>query len=143
LRQRDSRGILARMRILTSLVALSVLAACATAPAATAPAPAASAPAVASSGVNARAVQLLAAAGRENAPTQADVERMFGAPDVSRQDGAGSALTYRTPSCGLLLVFAADQRNVMRLAQAHPSARRTGEAAPGLEICATEASARR
>lgn len=53
------------------------------------------------------------------------------------------ALTYRLQSCALLLVFTADDRNVMRLAQAHPSARRGGEAAPSLEQCAAEAAARR
>lgn len=115
-----------------------MLAACATAsaPAATTPQPAApEAPS--------RIAQLLSAAGRADAPTQADVERLLGAPDITRQDGAGAALTYRLDTCALLLVFAADARNAMRLAEAHPSARRGGEAAPSLETCADEAGARR
>lgn len=85
---------------------------------------------------------MLGAAGGDNAPTQADVERMLGAPDIVRRDGAGAALTYRLESCALLLLFAADQRNAMRLAEAHASSRRTG-AAPSLAQCAAEADARR
>lgn len=86
---------------------------------------------------------MLTAAGTAEAPTQAEVERLLGAPDITRQDGAGAALTYRYDRCALLLVFAADTRNAMRLAEAHPSARRGGEAAPALEACADEAAARR
>ena len=53
------------------------------------------------------------------------------------------ALTYRLESCALLLLMTADARNEMRLAEAHASARRAGEAAPSLEQCAAEASQRR
>ena len=67
----------------------------------------------------------------------------MGEPDITRNEGAGMALTYRLESCALLLLFAADSRNEMRLAQAHPSARREGEATPSLEQCAAEAGARR
>ncbi len=86
---------------------------------------------------------MLAAAGRDNAPTQADVVRLLGAPDIERQDGAGAALTYRMENCSLLLLFASDQRNAMRLAEAHPSARRPSETAPTLDACAAEIAARR
>lgn len=86
---------------------------------------------------------MLASAGRDNAPTQAEIERVFGRPDIARQDGAGAVLTYRFENCALLLLFRADGRNAMRLNEAHPSARRSGEAAPSLEQCAAEASARR
>jgi len=86
---------------------------------------------------------MLTAAGRANAPTQAEIERAFGQPDIVRQDGAGAALTYRFENCALLLLFSADARNAMRLAQSHPSARRAGEVAPSLNQCATEADARR
>jgi hypothetical protein len=86
---------------------------------------------------------LLSAAGRADAPTQAEIERAMGAADVARQDGAGAALTYRLESCALLLLFAADARNAMRLAEAHPSARQAGAPAPSLETCSAEASARR
>jgi hypothetical protein len=85
----------------------------------------------------------LSAAGRADAPTQSEIERLLGAPAISRQDGAGAALTYRLERCALLLVFAADARNAMRLAEAHPSARRSGEAAPTLNECAAEANAAR
>ncbi|MGE0741481.1 MAG: hypothetical protein AB7O98_09075 [Hyphomonadaceae bacterium] len=86
---------------------------------------------------------MLSEAGRANAPTQSEVERAFGRADITRQEGAGLALTYRFETCALLLLFAADQRNTMRLAQAHPSARQSGMAAPSLEQCAAEAQARR
>lgn len=85
---------------------------------------------------------MLATAGRDNAATQADVVRLLGAPDIERRDGAGVALTYRLENCALLLLFAADDRNAMRLAEAHPSARRPSEPAPSLAACATEASNR-
>jgi len=130
----------ARMRFMASLTALVFLSACATAAPSAPSSP--SAP-VASAGESSRAAQLLAAAGSASAPSQADIERAFGAPDVVRRDGAGAALTYRLQSCGLLLVFTADGRNTMRLAQAHPSARRAGETTPSLNQCAAEAAARR
>jgi hypothetical protein len=128
------------MRFIAPLAALLVISACATAAPSTPASP--SAPSARPADTS-RASQLLAAAGRANAPARAEIEREFGAPDIARQDGAGTALTYRLQSCALLLVFTADDRNVMRLAQAHPSARRGGEAAPSLEQCAAEAAARR
>lgn len=68
---------------------------------------------------------------------------MLGRPDLTRQDGAGAALTYRLDSCALLLLFTADTHNVMRLNEAHPSARHPGQEAPSLDQCASEAGARR
>lgn len=82
------------------------------------------------------------AAGRADAPSQAEVERGFGAPDISRRDGAGAALTYRLQTCALLLIFTADARNEMRLAEAHASARRPSDPAPSLDQCAAELAAR-
>jgi hypothetical protein len=128
------------MRVLISLSTAMVLAACATAPApATSSAPAATAPASQPS----RVAQLLASAGRADAPSRAMIERALGQPDIERNEGAGVALTYRLDSCALLLLFTADARNEMRLAQAHPSARRAGEATPSLDQCAAEAGSRR
>jgi hypothetical protein len=128
------------MRFIASFAALSLLAACA----ATVPAtqttearPIASAPA------QSRIAQMLSNAGRDSAPTRSEVERLLGEADIARQDGAGAALTYRYQNCALLLVFAADQRNALRLAEAHPSARRTGETAPSIDQCAAEADQRR
>jgi hypothetical protein len=89
------------------------------------------------------ASDLLARAGQPNAPTQQEIVRALGAADITRQDGVGAALTYRLDRCALLLLFAADQSNAMRLREAHASARHAGEAAPSLEQCATEADARR
>jgi hypothetical protein len=90
-----------------------------------------------------RAAQLLASAGRADAASRAELDRVLGAPDIERREGAGVALTYRLENCALMLLLTADGRNEMRLAEAHPSARRAGEAAPSLEQCASEAAARR
>jgi hypothetical protein len=128
------------MRIALLSGAFLALAACATttpgAPSTqtTAPAEAPSYPSL--------AAQLLASAGRADAPSRAELDRAFGAPDIERREGAGVALTYRLESCALLLLMTADARNEMRLAEAHPSARRAGEATPTLAQCAAEVSRR-
>jgi hypothetical protein len=127
------------MKLLVPLAALCALAACATAPApqtpgATTPTTQTAAPPP--------ALALLHSAGRADAPSLDELKRILGTPDIERQDGAGAALTYRYEQCALLLLFTADARNTMRLAQAHPGPRRAGAAAPSLELCAVEASAR-
>lgn len=129
------------MKVLVSFAALLVLAACATAPPAAAPAPVA--PAAPGSDAGARHAALLAQAGRADAPTQRDVERLFGEADVTRRDGAGALLTYRYEQCALMLLFAADGANAMRLAEAHASPRRAGGPAPTTAQCTAEAAARR
>jgi hypothetical protein len=129
-----------RMRVLVSFAALLTLAACASAPAA--PAASSTPSAAVATPQSSRAAQLLSRAGGASAPTQAEIERVFGPADIARQDGAGAALTYRFQTCGLLLLFRADARNDMRLAEAHPSPRSGGGAAPSLEQCAAEAPAR-
>lgn len=126
------------MRILPILVALGALSACATTPQTTAPLPSPAA----TTAPSAHLVEMLAAAGRADAPNRVAVERAFGAADIVRQDGAGAALTYRLESCALLLLFTTDARNEMRLAEAHASARRAGEQTPDLQQCAAEAAAR-
>ena len=133
------------MRILAVILAVTLaatlLTACASTPTG-APAPSA-APAPPPAASSNRAVQLLALAGRANAPTRADVERTFGAADIARQEGAGLALTYRLNTCALLLIFTADAHNAMRLADVHAGARQPGQAPPTLEQCAAEAEAHR
>lgn len=142
MRARRGGGTFARMRFIASLSALLLLAACATAApsATTSPNNTATAPTATSSS---RQAQLLRAAGGSNAPTVQDIERAFGEADIVRRDGAGAALTYRFEHCGLLLLFAADSRNTMRLTEAHPSARHGDAQAPTLDQCAAEAAARR
>lgn len=128
------------MKAFFPLAALAALAACATAPASAPQTPAAvSTP---NAAAPSRALLLLQAAGGAEAPTQAQIESVLGAPDIMRQDGAGAALTYRYEQCALLLLFVADGRNTMRLAEANPGPRRSGAAAPSLAQCAAEASAR-
>ncbi|WP_156767719.1 hypothetical protein [Candidatus Viadribacter manganicus] len=131
------------MRFIASLAALALLAACATA-APTSPSNNDAAPTGPSGSTSSsRQAQLLRAAGGADAPSLQDVERYFGQADIVRRDGAGTALTYRFENCALLMLFAADARNAMRLQEAHPSARRAGVAAPTLDQCAVEAAARR
>lgn len=127
------------MKILFPFVALLALAACAT----TAPPPApVSTVSQGQAAAPSRALRLLENAGGARAPTQAEVERLLGAPDIARQDGAGAVLTYRYQQCALLLLFTADAQNALRLAQAHPGPRVTGAPAPSLAQCAAEADAR-
>ncbi|HYD89591.1 MAG TPA: hypothetical protein VEA80_19075 [Vitreimonas sp.] len=130
------------MRFLTALAALALLAACATAAPSSAPPTQTGADAAAPS-YSSLAAQLFASAGRADAPSQAEVERAIGAADIVRSEGAGAAWTYRLDSCALLLLFSADARGEMRLAEVHPSARQSGEPSPSVEQCAAEASARR
>jgi hypothetical protein len=133
-------GNVPAMRFSSLILAAALLAACAT-PAPTAPGsttPQATTPTPSPS----RVAALLGQAGRADAPTQQAVEALLGQPDLARQDGAGAALTYRFEQCALLLLFTADGRNAMRLAQAHPSARRSGAEAPSLAQCAAEADVR-
>lgn len=136
-----SGGMVAVMRLAFLSGALVVLAACAaTAPSAPTIGPSAPAEAPRYASL---AAQLLASAGRADAPSRAELDHAFGAPDIERRDGAGVALTYRLESCALLLLLTADARNEMRLAEAHASARRAGEPTPSLEQCAAEVAQRR
>ncbi len=125
------------MRFLILAATAALLSACATP---TPPAPATPAPTATPAA--SRVATMLSAAGRADAPTQQAVESLLGRPDLARQDGAGAALTYRYGQCALLLLFTADTRNAMRLAEAHAGPRRSGEPAPSLEQCAAEADAR-
>lgn len=129
------------MRFIIPLVTLALLAACETPAATTAPTITTATPTSSTAAIS-RVGQMLATAGRDNAASQADVVRLLGTPDIERRDGAGAALTYRMENCALLLLFTADARNAMRLAEAHPSARRPSEPAPTLAACAAEASNR-
>lgn len=68
---------------------------------------------------------------------------LFGTADVERVDGAGAILTYRTPSCALVLVFAADRAGDLRLGAFDAAPRDQRAIRPALEACVTEALARR
>lgn len=127
--------------LFAAVAAASVLAACATSspPAVSSPVQSSSAPTPVTRNW---ASDVFASAGTARAPARAEVERQFGTPDVARQDGAGATLTYRLPTCALMMLFTADARGELRLAQANAGPRRTGEAAPSLDQCAAEAAAR-
>jgi hypothetical protein len=142
LRPGDSSSIVIRMRSFAATLVVAALAGCATSPPTQPTAPTSPPPAEAQPAVS-RGAQMLALAGRANAPTRADIESVFGAADIARQDGAGLALTYRLNTCALLLIFTADAHNAMRLSDAHTTARLAGQAAPTLDQCAAEAEARR
>jgi|CXWL01.1.fsa_nt_gi hypothetical protein len=130
--------MVAAMRFL--LTASLLLSACATSvpaapPPLTAPAPIPDAPSPPSP-----QWEMLRSAGHDTGPTQAEIVRLFGAPAISRQEGASAALTYRLETCALLMLFEPDARNVQRLTIVHASARRAGAPAPSLEQCAAEAT---
>lgn len=76
-------------------------------------------------------------AGTADAITTTQARAMFGPPDIERRDGAGALLVWTLPSCALTLGFAND-----RLRTVEPGPRRTGDAAPSLQTCITEARGR-
>jgi hypothetical protein len=125
------------MRFKAALSALFFLLGCAATPA-TQPPAASNVPRSAG-----QSAALLERAGGAGAPTQQEIVRTLGQADITRQDGVGVAMTYRLETCALLLLFAADARNAMRLHEANASARRAGEANPSLDQCGAEADARR
>lgn len=86
---------------------------------------------------------MLQSAGRADAPSEREVLRFFGGPDLQRRDGVGAAYTYRLETCALLLLFSPDARSEMRLAEAHISPRSPGSAQPSHDQCAAELAARR
>src|SRR5262249_43608512 len=116
------------MRFILSASLVLLLVACASTPppAATPAAPSVAAPVA----PPVAPANILSNAGRPNAPAMDQVVHALGAADITRHDGVGVALTYRTDHCALLLLFTQDQRNVMRLAEADPGARRAGDPAP-------------
>lgn len=123
------------------ILVLAALSACA----APAPAPVApSAPVVQPppAARESEASRLIGRAGGADAPTMEALVRVLGAADVSRQEGVGAMLTYRSDSCALVLMFTADARNEMRLREALSMPRREGEQAPALAQCVTAAEAR-
>ena len=88
--------------------------------------------------VPADAVGALSRPGGADAITTRQAALMLGPPDVDRRDGAGALLTWRLPTCALVLGFAND-----RLISTAPAARQTGAPGPSLAQCVNEAQARR
>jgi hypothetical protein len=83
------------------------------------------------------ALVVLQRAGQPNAPDSAGVRALIGAPDIVRQDGRGALMTWRLPSCALVLGFADN-----RLQTVDVSAPKAGAPAPALSTCVNEARAR-
>ena len=121
------------MRFLLSLPALAVVAACAS----TSPPPGTPR----SGGVASAAV--LARAGAADAVTFEQAERLFGPPDVRRQEGAGGLLSYRLPGCALALGFAADRAGALRLSVVEISPPTPRDPQPSAAQCAAAAEARK
>lgn len=88
-------------------------------------------------------VAALRRAGAADAMTPEGAHTLFGTADIERVDGAGAMLTYRTPTCALALVFAADGAGDLRLGAVEAAARNQRAPRPALELCVQEALARR
>jgi hypothetical protein len=131
--------------IALSAGAVLALAACATTPPAPVPQGAVQRPrsVVAPLPPSPEVATLLRRAGREDAPFYEDVQRLLGPADVARRETAGALLTYRLDGCALVLAFAMDNLNRLRLIEVAPGAVRFGDPAPGLDQCATALEARR
>ncbi|MGE0830231.1 MAG: hypothetical protein AB7O04_12880 [Hyphomonadaceae bacterium] len=123
------------------LFALAFAAACATAPPQAARPVETQAP---QAGEASSLMRQIGRAGQADAPTLEWAERALGSADITRRDGAGAILTYRSDACGLVLVFVADRSNAMRLSAAEAQPPRLGETAPALDACvsAVQAQAR-
>lgn len=76
--------------------------------------------------------------GQADSLTTRQAAALLGPPDVDRRDGVGALLTWRLPSCALVLGFAND-----RLVSADPAPPRAGDARPTAAQCLSEARARR
>jgi hypothetical protein len=80
--------------------------------------------------------------GAGDAMTPEGARSLFGRADVERADGAGAMLTYRTASCALVLVFAADRSGDLRLGATDVAARDQRAPTPPFDQCVSEALAR-
>ena len=84
------------------------------------------------------ATTALLRAGTPDAISAAQARALLGPPDVERREGVGALLVWTGSSCALALGFAKD-----RLSTVEPGPRRTGDPAPGLQVCLAEIRARR
>jgi hypothetical protein len=87
-------------------------------------------------------VNALRRAGAPDAMTPEGARALFGRADIERLDGAGAMLTYRTTTCAIVLVFAADGAGDLRLGAAEAAARDQRAPTPPLAQCVSEARAR-
>ena len=126
------------MRVVLGLVCATALAACGAGHVVTTPASTTTAMRAGGS-----AEQLMAAAGRPDAPGPEALIAALGAPDVDRREGAGAMLAWRLPGCALALGFATDGAGRLRLRVAQADPPTLGGAAPTLAQCASQAQARR
>lgn len=87
-------------------------------------------------------IAALRRAGAADAMTPEGARTLFGRAQVERMDGAGAMLTYRTPNCALVLVFAADRAGDLRLGATDAAARDQRAQPPPFDQCVNEALAR-
>jgi hypothetical protein len=81
-------------------------------------------------------------AGAGDAMTPEGARMLFGKADVERRDGKGAMLTYKTATCAMVLVFAADRIGDLRLDLVDAAARDQRASNPPLDQCVSEALAR-
>jgi hypothetical protein len=93
-------------------------------------------------GDRADAAGALRRAGATDAMTPEGARMLFGKADVERRDGKGAILTYKTATCAMVLIFAADRIGDLRLNLVDAAARDQRATAPPLDQCVTEALAR-
>ncbi len=76
--------------------------------------------------------------GAADSLTPEGAEALLGPPHIARRDGKGAILTWRTPACALVLVFA-EQGGALRLGALDVAARTHAAPAPPLSVCVAEA----
>jgi len=130
------------MRLLAFLPLLAALAACASGPTPAAYAPGRRGPAIAERD-RADPFGALRRAGAADALTPEGALALFGKADIDRRDGAGAILTWRTPSCAIVLAFADDARGDLRLGAADIAGKDQHAPSPPMDLCVREALARR
>ncbi|CAN5312932.1 hypothetical protein BH11PSE2_BH11PSE2_00190 [soil metagenome] len=66
--------------------------------------------------------------------TEAAAKEKLGAPDVARREAGGALWTYRKEGC-VLFVYLVDKGQGLQVSGLSTGPRRTGEAAPSVEVC--------
>lgn len=67
--------------------------------------------------------------------TGEDLDRLLGAPALTRVEGAGEFRRYALTDCALLVVLYPDDKGEKRAASLSAGALKSGDAAPDLDLC--------